>query len=54
MRNYQAASPVTIANDRAQISFLNCTNKGGYMYRLQYYLDEKNNRYFEEYDPRDE
>ena len=53
MRNYQAASPVTIANDRAQISFLNCSNKGGYMYHLQYYLDEKNNRHYEEYDPRD-
>ena len=53
MRNYQADSPVTIANDRAQISFLNCSNKGGYMYHLQYYLDEKNNRYYEEYDPRD-
>ena len=33
--------------------FLNCSNKGGYMYHLQYYLDEKNNRHYEEYDPRD-
>jgi hypothetical protein len=32
MRNYQSASPITIANDQAQISFLNCSDKGGYLY----------------------
>lgn len=32
MRNYQSSSPVTIANDQAQISFLNCSDKGGYLY----------------------
>ena len=32
MRNYQSDSPITIANDQAQISFLNCSDKGGYLY----------------------
>ena len=32
MRNYQSASPITIANSQAQISFLNCSDKGGYLY----------------------
>ncbi|MBR1575423.1 MAG: hypothetical protein IJ654_03125 [Bacteroidales bacterium] len=32
MRNYACDSPVTLANPEAQISFLNCSDKGGYLY----------------------
>ena len=32
MRNYQSDSPITLANSEAQISFLNCSDKGGYLY----------------------
>ncbi len=32
MRNYQSDSPITLANPDAQISFINCSDKGGYLY----------------------
>ena len=32
MRNYASDSPVTLANPNAQVSLLNCSDKGGYLY----------------------
>ena len=32
MRNYQSDYPITVANRNAQISFINCSNKGGYLF----------------------
>ena len=32
MRNYQSSKPITIANPKAQVSFLNCSNKDGELF----------------------
>ena len=32
MRNYTSSSPITLANPEAQISFINCSDGGGYLY----------------------
>ena len=36
MRNYQSDVPITVANPNAQISFLNCSDKGGYLFTYSY------------------
>ena len=35
MRNYQSSIPITVANSKAQVSFINCSNKEGKLFTFQ-------------------
>ncbi|MBQ9583030.1 MAG: hypothetical protein IJR25_01725 [Bacteroidales bacterium] len=44
MRNYQSDVPITVANTQAQVSFINCSNKDGYLFDFRRSGDNPNDK----------
>ena len=44
MRNYQSSLPITVANTKAQISFINCSNKDGNLFEFHRSGDNSNDK----------
>ena len=44
MRNYQSSLPITVANTKAQISFINCSNKDGNLFEFHRTGEDANDK----------